>query len=179
MVNVPVPVTTNVNECAKDPSNKMFPLSWISLTCIIPPEFPPPLKRSVPSGPITTGLDTVRSPPDRSCTVLPATAGMVAPVGLVTVSPMSRKPATAPAAAICAGGAVVDYCRVVAGRYRSRRITRYGPISSEEELASFTTFRSEDVLTGALRKAWKLRIDKKRKDKPKKNSYGGAQRNNR
>ena len=38
---------------------------------------------------------------------------------------------------------------------------------------------SEDVLTGALRKAWKLRIAKKRKDKPKKNSYGGAQRSNR
>ena len=28
---------------------------------------------------------------------------------------------------------------------------------------------SEDVLTGALRTAWRLRIDKKRKDKPKKN----------
>jgi hypothetical protein len=42
---------------------------------------------------------------------------------------------------------------------------------------------SEDVLTGALRTAWKLRIDKNRKDKPKdkpKNKpYGEAQRNNR
>ena len=36
---------------------------------------------------------------------------------------------------------------------------------------------SEDVLTGALRTAWKLRIE--RKDKPKKTRCGGAQRSNR
>ncbi len=38
---------------------------------------------------------------------------------------------------------------------------------------------SEDVLTGALRTAWRLRIDKNAKTKPKKPPCGGAQRSNR
>src|ERR1700716_2134820 len=38
---------------------------------------------------------------------------------------------------------------------------------------------NEDVLTGALRKAWKLRIDNNAKTSRKKNQCGGAQRSNR
>jgi hypothetical protein len=38
---------------------------------------------------------------------------------------------------------------------------------------------SEDVLTGALRTAWKLRIDKNAKTSRKKTRCGGAQRSNR